>query len=77
MKLSKKMQHENAERAQRARNTMDAYALEYGCHKSTNLRDLLADLMHMAAADCEVEPLDDALAAARLHFEAKTTREKK
>lgn len=73
LNLSKRENRENAERAQRARNIMDAYSLETGCHERENLRDLLADLKHMAATDCEVKPFDDALDAARSHFEVETT----
>jgi len=75
MKLTKKQESENESRAQRGRNVMDSYGLELGCHDRENLCDLLADLMHMAAIDCESEPFDDALRSARMHFEAETSKE--
>lgn len=69
------LEQENKERAQRGRNIMDAYAVEIACsgHVSERLRDLLADLMHMAAADCECPEFETELDAARMHFEAETT----
>ena len=69
--LTRKQKAMNEDRAQRARNIMDAYGLEVGADES-NLTDLLADLMHRSALDCEAENFDDALYSARRHFEAES-----
>ena len=72
MKLTPEQLKDNAERAQRGRNVMDAYAVEVGGKEFETLRDLLADLMHTAAADCECEPFEKALDAARQHFNCES-----
>jgi predicted kinase len=61
------MNNANAEMAQRGRNAIDAYRLETGHERECALRDLLADLMHMAAED-DIEMFEDELQAAREHF---------
>lgn len=66
-------QSENEERAQRGRNAIDAYIVESGDDESA-LTDLLADLMHRSAADCEAENFNDALRKARMHFDAETEK---
>ena len=70
-RLTKQQKVANEDRAQRARNVMDAYSLEVGADES-NLTDLLADLMHRSALDCEAEGFNDALDSARRHFEAES-----
>jgi len=69
-RLTRKQQAMNEDRAQRARNVMDAYGLEVGEDES-NLTDLLADLMHRSAIDCEAENFEDALRRAYMHFHAE------
>jgi hypothetical protein len=68
-RLTKKQRVENEARAQRARNVVDAYALDMG---EFTLADLLADFMHRAQIDCEAENFEDALRRARMHFEAES-----
>lgn len=77
MKLTRKQVKENNRRAQRARNIMDAYCVETGAANKDDapLCDLIADIMHMCAADCEVDEFDDALASARMHFNAECNGE--
>lgn len=64
----------NEDRAQRARNIMSAYTCEIdnGEPDLCDLRDLLADLMHMADVDTDnYEPFEKALTGARMNFEAE------
>jgi hypothetical protein len=66
------------DRAQRARNIMDTYLSETGDSRRNegHLADLLADLMHMAATDTDNWPeFEDALATARINFEAEQSGE--
>jgi hypothetical protein len=59
----------NADRAERgARTLLDFYAFEYGEDES-NLRDLLADLMHHA--DNQGLDFNNELRIARDHYEAE------
>ncbi len=70
-KLTKKeIREQNEPRAQRARNALDGYALEVGKDES-NLADLLTDLMHLSAIDCEALDFDVELRRARMNFEAE------
>jgi len=69
-RLTKAQKAENNRRAQRARNTLDAYAVEVGVDES-NLTDLLADLMHRSHLDCEAADFEDGLRRARMHFDAE------
>lgn len=72
-RLTKKQRAENEDRAQRARNILDAYTLEPGCMlDESNLCDLLADLMHRCVIDCEAGNFADELQRARMHFEAES-----
>lgn len=74
MALSKAQKRENEQRAQRGRDALDAHMVSTGYKDRTAaLRDLLADLMHTAYADCEVEPFDEALNAARVFFDDEIT----
>jgi hypothetical protein len=66
------LKQENEQRAQRARNLVDAYIAENGGDGESVLRDMLADLMHMAAIDCECPDFEKELDAARMHFRAET-----
>lgn len=69
-RLTQAQKRDNARRAQRARNVMDAYTLEVTKDES-NLADLLADLMHRSHVDCEAEDFNNALDRARMNFEAE------
>lgn len=70
--MDKQQKLENEQRAQRARNALDAYAVEAG-RGPENLCDLLTDLMHMTAIDCETRPFEDELDTARKHFAAEVS----
>jgi hypothetical protein len=62
----------NEDRAQSGRNAISAYVVENG-DADNAMVDLLADLMHRAAIDCEAEDFDEALETARMHFNAEIT----
>jgi hypothetical protein len=63
----------NALRADRAANTLLAYAQRYddGTDVETALTDLLADVMHMLDQHYGFD-IDEALGTARMHFDAET-----
>lgn len=65
---------DNASRAQIGRNLVSTYINEVGDGECC-LRDILADLMHMAAIDCECENFEEALAAARMRFNTEVADE--
>ena len=62
----------NEDRAQRGRNLVDVYVAEHGGDGRCCLQDMLADLKHMCAIDCEAPTFEDALRMAEMHFEAET-----
>ena len=71
--------YDNHDRAERARTALQAYieargeALE---DSSSEIVDLIADLLHLAAdLDEGFDPIDSTLRLARMHFEAEHAEE--
>lgn len=65
----------NDERAQRAREVLEMYAVQFGdpYDPRGTLIDVLTDLMHLAARESEVGlEFEGSLKMARFHFEAET-----
>ena len=64
----------NDERAERARQVLEAYAVQFGDpHDSSGtLIDVLTDLMHLAAREPELGlDFESSLRMAQFHFEAE------
>ena len=69
------MSTSNDTRAERARNTLQAYIEAKGeafKNSSSEVADLMADLLHLVAGiDQGEEPVESALRIARMHFDAE------
>jgi hypothetical protein len=67
--------YDNHDRAERARNALEAYIEDRGDafeNSSTEIVDLIADLLHLTAElDEGLDPIDSTLRRARMHFEAE------
>jgi hypothetical protein len=70
---------DNRDRADRARNALQAYIEDRGEvfeNSSSEIADLIADLLHLAAdLDEGFDPVESTLRLARMHFEAETDTE--
>ena len=70
---------DNRDRAERARTALQAYVEarhEAFENSSSEIVDLIADLLHLAAdLDEGLEPIDSTLRLARMHFEAERAEE--
>ncbi len=65
----------NDERAERGRQILDMYALQFGdpYDPNANLTDVLTDLMHMAASQSDLGlEFQASLKMAGFHFEAES-----
>lgn len=70
------MSQDNEDRATRGRAALATYISEGFSDADSALDDLLADLMHMSAADSpNRDAFDRALETARMHFAAETEEE--
>jgi hypothetical protein len=71
--------YDNRDRAERARNALEAYIEARGEafeNSSTEIVDLIADLLHLTAdLDEGLDPIDSTLRLARMHFEAERAEE--
>ena len=70
---------DNRDRAERARSALQAYIEARGEafeNSSSEIVDLIADLLHLTAAlDEGFDPIDSTLRLARMHFEAERAEE--
>jgi hypothetical protein len=71
--------YDNRDRAERARTVLQAYIEARGEafeNSSSEIADLIADLLHLAAdLDEGFDPVESTLRLARMHFEAETDTE--
>jgi hypothetical protein len=71
--------YDNRDRAERARGALQAYIEARGEafeNSSSEIVDLIADLLHLTAdLDEGFEPIDSTLRLARMHFEAECAEE--
>ena len=71
--------YDNRDRAERARNALHAYIEARGEafeNSSSEITDLIADLLHLAAdLDEGVDPIDSTIRLARMHFDAERAEE--
>jgi hypothetical protein len=71
--------YDNRDRAERARTALQAYIEARGEafeNSSSEIADLIADLLHLAAdLDEGFDPVESTLRLARMHFEAETDTE--
>ena len=71
--------YDNRDRAERARTALQAYIEARGEafeNSSTEIVDLIADLLHLAAdLDGGFDPIDSTIRLARMHFEAERREE--
>lgn len=70
---------DNRDRAERARTVLQAYIEDRGEvfeNSSSEITDLIADLLHLAAdLDEGFDPIESTLRLARMHFEAEHAEE--
>ena len=70
---------DNRDRAERARRALQAYIEGRGEvfeNSSSEIADLIADLLHLTAdLDEGFDPIDSTLRLARMHFEAERAEE--
>jgi hypothetical protein len=71
--------YDNRDRAERARTALQAYIETRGEafeNSSSEIVDLIADLLHLTAdLDEGLDPIDSTLRLARMHFEAEQAGE--
>lgn len=71
--------YNNRDRAERARSALQAYVESRGEayeNSSSEIVDLIADLLHLAAdLDEGFDPIDSTIRLARMHFDAERAEE--